>query len=554
MSAARAGADELRGLRARFEVTDLVDPDADLGVEQAGEDFHDSAGHLGNPVLTPARFLPVIGRQIQAADALAESGSAVLDRVIQLRADLLERTGDGLPAGEQRVEFLAWLSDELDSTGQLVAGLDFGPETALVAPLDRARRTVDDNLDLMSGALDDARAASDAALAVFGQRSRYLVLAANNAEMRVGSGMFLSIGELRIEGGSLAVSEFESVENLTLEGRVDAPPEVEQLWGWANPGREWRNLGLTPDFTVNGSMAAQMWTELGNEPVDGVLMVDVPALALLLEVTGSVTGPGGTRIDSSNVEEVIFHDQYLDLDDGDANDARREQLAEVAGAVLAQLDRPGLDLGAFATAMQSAQRGRHLLAWSADERQQNGWETLGVDGAVNADDLIVGVANIDASKMDPFLRVGVDVDTRAVAADEVADGDGAGDPETEIRLSVTVANRTPPGEPLYVLGADPEATYDGIVVAYLPQWARAISAEGGEIVASGREDGNLVIGVSIAVPRGEQTTVDIVVRGPSPAAADVTLLPGARRPAVGWRHEDAKFTDRRRQSMDLHAE
>lgn len=538
-------------MRARFEITDLADPDTDLGVERASHDFRDSAGYLGSPVLAPARFLPVAGRQIRAADALAESGSAMLDRVIQLRSDLLERTVDGLPAGERRVEFLTWLSDELAITGELVAGLDLGPDDALVGPLDRARRTVDENLRLVSDALDDARVASDAALAVFGQRSRYLVLAANNAEMRVGSGMYLSIGELRIDDGSLSVGEFESVVDLTLDGRVDAPAEVEALWGWANPGREWRNLGLTPDFTVNGSMAASMWTELGRDPVDGVLMVDVPALALLLEVTGPVDGPGGAVVDESNVEEVLFHDQYIGLDEGDANDARREQLAEVAGSVLAQLDRPGLDLVAFATAMQSAQRGRHLLAWSADELQQKGWETLGIDGAIDADDLVIGVANIDASKMDPFVRVGVGVDTRAV--DSGAENDADVD-ETEVRFTVTVANRTPPGEPLYVLGADPEATYDGIVVAYLPQWARAISAEGGEIVASGREDGNLVIGVSIAVPRGEQAIVELVVRGPTPAAADVTLLPGARRPAVGWSYDGTKFTDRRRRTIDLHAE
>ncbi len=542
VSAASSGASELRGARARFELTALADPELDPGLQHAADDFDRSAGLLGNPVLTPARYLPVIGRQLRSAHALADSGSTVLDRLLVMRAELLDRTDDGLPDGLARVEFLTWLREEFAAVEADLVAVDLGPSEALVAPLDDARRTVEENLSLVIGAVADGRQATDTALSVFGDSSRYLVIAANNAEMRVGSGMFLSLGELRVDAGRLEVSDFEPTDELTLEGRVAAPPEVETLWGWADPGREWRNLALTPDFRVNGSMAAQMWTELGRDPVDGVLMVDVRALALLLEATGPVTGPDGDLIDADNVEQLLLHDQYLDVDGRDSNEARREQLADVAKAVLAELDRPGLDLGALANALQGAQQGRSLLAWSADETQQAGWETLNIDGAVDPGDALIGVANVDASKMDPFLRV-----TTAVRSVEIDDE------TSEVTFEVTVANRTPDGEPLYVLGGDESATYDGIVVAYLPDWASIVRVDGGEIVASGREDGNLVLGAALAVPGGKGRRVEIVVQGPTSAWASVRVLAGARPTATRWTIEGQRdFTDRRDRTVDLH--
>lgn len=540
--AAANGADELVEARAGFELTDLASAEPDRTVDRAADEFARSERLLGHPVVAPARLLPVVGRQIRSAHALADAASTSLDQLVEVRDGLRSRTEDGLPGGEDRIELLRWLRDALDDTRETLATIDLGPDEALVGPLDTARSKVDANLALVSGALDDSRTGLGAALSLFSNDSRYLVVAANNAEMRVGSGMFLSLGPVEIRGGEIEVGSFEPTAFLGLEGRVPAPDEVESLWGWTNPGQEWRNLGLTPDFTVNGAMAAQMWSELGRPPVDGVLLVDVVAIERLLKATGPVEVEG-VRIDADNVRELLLHDQYLDVDDRDANAERREELAAVAASVLDALDRPGLDLGALATAMQEAQRGRHLLAWSSVPEQQAGWETFNIDGDLDADEMMVALANIDLSKMDPFMRVDAVIDAVEVDADA-----------SEVTIRVEVLNRTPADEPAYIRGRDPQATYDGLVVAYLPAWAGDLEVDGtAEIVASGREDGNLVVGVRVSVPRNEQRSVTLRFGGPTDAVRDLSLVPSARVPAVDLVAGGREFTDRRPRQFDPHA-
>ncbi len=79
-------------------------------------------------------------------------------------------------------------------------------------------------------------------------------------------------------------------------GKVTPTGDLAARWGWLKPGQDWRNLGLTPQFDVNGPLAAQMWEAETGQHVDGVLAVDVEALHQLLEVTGPVTLPSGEEV------------------------------------------------------------------------------------------------------------------------------------------------------------------------------------------------------------------------------------------------------------------
>src|SRR5207247_1833460 len=128
--------------------------------------------------------------------------------------------------------------------------------------------------------------------------SRYLVLAANNAEMRAGSGTVLSAGVLTARDGRLSLGEFQPTGDLRLPGDgVALPKDLRARWGWLHPGREWRNLAASPRFDVTGEVATRMWRAAGGKPVEGVLVVDVEALASVLRAVGPVD-VGGERIDA----------------------------------------------------------------------------------------------------------------------------------------------------------------------------------------------------------------------------------------------------------------
>lgn len=527
--------------RRTADLGDLLDADEPSPLSEPLAAFSDSRTYLSNPIVRPATWLPVVGRQIRTAEAMATTAEDVLSGIEDLRTGLLDRTGDGLPRGAERVEFLNWFVDELDRLGELVDDADLGPAEALVRPLASARHDVRLELDDAAVTVADARAGAAAVRDLLATDARYLVLAANNAEMRTGTGMFLSIGTLRFEDGRVRVEDFEATAHLTLEGRVDGPADTEALWGFANPGQEWRNLGLTPYFDTNASMAAEMWSELGRGEVDGVLSIDVVGLATLVDVTGPVS-VGGVEFDAEALQDHLLHDQYEDIDSLDDNAARRDALAGVAATVLGGLDAPDLDVVALADALRDAQAGRHLLAWSRDDVQQAGWRVLGVDGTLGPTSMLFGLANVDGSKLDPFVRLDARFDVATPR-----------DGQTRVDVTVDVRNRTPAGEPRYIVGYDDSAQYEGVFVAYLPGVVTTVDTGERTTLAGGREADSVVLGLGVSVPRGESRQLRFSFSLPSADARALELIAGARTAPLNIRLGDRTVTDRRNRALDLYA-
>lgn len=535
--AGERGRDELTAIEHRIDVADVLAGDRDV-LRAARQQFADADRRLSHPLVRPLRVVPVLGRQLRAASGIASSTSDLLgagQRAVDAVADAVE---DGIGTGAERLELLDQVQAELAQLAAEVDGVDLGPDDALVGPLDRARREAARRIDDLRTGLHDAAAVLHAIDEILTGPTDYLVLAANNAEMRTGSGMFLSIGRVHFADGSITVDEFRPATELQLVDPVPLPHQIERLWGWAGPGREWRSLGLTPRFPVNASLAAAMWEAGGGEPVDGVLALDVLGLQHLLRATGPVT-VGGARVSADGVVPLLLREQYIGIDSDDDNAARREQLSGVAHAVVAELGSGGFDAGDLADALRSAQRGRHLLLWSSEREAQRAWELAGASGELDARSLAVGVANIGGNKLDPFLDV-----TGRLDAERAAGG------MVDVALEVEVRNETPAGQPDYVLGGDPSGGYRGVVVGWLPGEARDVAVSGGAVLASGPDGPGETVGVGIDVPRGGEARVRIEFALPGAAATRIQLVPSARVPRIDW-EVFGRPVDDRRQRLDL---
>ena len=121
----------------------------------------------------------------------------------------------------------------------------------------------------------------------------YLLLAANNSEMRVGSGAFLSVGVLSTADGSLHLGPVRSIIDFNLpDDRVPLTGDLADRWGWLEPNREWRNLASSPRFDANAELATQMWKASTGQDVDGVMAIDIDALRAMLAATGPVVVDG----------------------------------------------------------------------------------------------------------------------------------------------------------------------------------------------------------------------------------------------------------------------
>ena len=521
----RAGTAAINRARAHAELVDLAagTPVADVRAAQAS--FERAHGRATSPLLLPVRLVPVIGRQLESVAALSgaasDVGQVILDTMLQGQ-QLLERTPTNHP---ERVALVQRLSAIAGDAGRRLDAVDLGPDIGLFGRLAEAR----DQLSSELGGLHDqvergSVGAAGVAEMLTGPR-RYLVFAANNAEMRAGSGMFLSVGELEIDNLGLRLVNMRSVVDVPVpKGMVPMDGDLADRWGWLAPNVEWRNLMSSPDFAENAELAARMWVAAGNRPVDGVLAIDPVGLQALLLATGPVTVEG-RRIDAGNVVDELLHAQYVRYASRPRSD-RREELGQIARAAFDALDTSSVPN--LAKAMTAAAGGRHFMAWSSKPLQQAGWQALGVDGALRPDSLLVSVLNRGGNKLDQFLQVAADLSFAPKGSD------------TEATLTVTLTNATPlKGEPAYVAGEDPNAgvpqnVYLGILSVNVPGQAYDLSIDDSDTYAVAGTDGpTRVVGLQLRVDH--QTSRTAVVRFTLPGdRGSVRVEPSARVPAITW--------------------
>jgi hypothetical protein len=536
----RDALDELRAAQNERTFSALVDPTTAARMHDAADGFSDADSTFGSPIVAPAKFLPIVGRQIRAADALNGAAADTADLAADAADELREATTGPTPVGAERVALIQQLGDLVRRTSTGLEGIDPDRPEALVGQLDEAfDKFTESRSDGLEG-LHNAEAVLDGAIQLLDGQSRYLLLGANNAEMRAGSGMFLSAGTLEINAGSLRMGDVESTGEKILDPPVAVDGELATNWPWLAPGRDFRNLALSPSFPQTAALAQRMWAVApGGGPVDGVMAIDVEGLQALLGVVGPVE-VDGVMYDRDNVRFQLLNGQYKRFDR--RTEERREALGDVARAVFDRLEGGGWKVDELATALVDATQGRHLLLWSSVEAEQKAWSTAGADGHLEEDSLAVSVLNRGANKLDFFLDSSVDVQTSPA-------GDG-----TDVSVTVVLANKTPVGEPRYVAGPSAEGVaegeYSGIVEVNVPGSATDVSFTGGQYSTLSGVDGPTIVSAQyVRIPRDASATLVLTFRLPA-GVTSMSVEPTARVPVTRWRLDDVDFTVDRRRTLE----
>jgi hypothetical protein len=504
-------------------------------LRRARSDFAAAHDRLHSSVLAPLRLLPVVGRQLHSLEAVTGAAGDIAAISADGLAEAQSLIGAGHATGPQRVELLRGMAQIASRTDARLAHVGFGTGEALAWPASSARNRLVRQYERLRIGLTKGSAAASATADLLEGPRRYLVLAANNAEMRAGSGMFLSVGVMQTSGGTISLSDFQSTVSLQLPpGAVPLTGDLEARWGWLRPTEEWRNLGASPRFDATAPLAAQMWAAGGHPPVDGALAVDVQALKDVLGAVGPVE-VAGEPVDASDVVERVLHGQYVAHQDDPDQGARREELGEVAKATMTAVDERTWSVGALASGLAHAARGRHLMAWAATPSEQAGWIAGGIDGSLDGDSMLLGVLNRGANKLDRFLGVGAHLKLRRAGGKTVGE------------LRVDLRNEVPPGEPRYVAGpwsdAVPRDAYVGILAVDLPADSRNGRVDGeSQLVAAGADGPARVVACSFSLARGESKT--FVVRFDLPHTRQrLTVRPSGRVPPVPWEWSGHRWQD-----------
>lgn len=548
--AARSADEGLEAARAAKELgspADLLSGRTAAPLERAGSAFGRSARALRNPVVAPLRLLPVVGRQLRSSAALVSAAAQVSRIGAAAVAGGREAFDSPHGAGPERVALLRRLARLAGDAGRQLDRVHLGPDRALVGMLADKRAELATNIAEVRETLRTAETVTAALAGLLEGPSRYLVLVANNGEMRAGSGMFLSLGEAHMEAGEVALGDFRPSGANTLTPGTEPPITDAGLagrWGWLSPNREWRNLGTSPRFDVTAPLAAQMWAAAGFGVVDGVLAIDPTALQAILAATGPVEVAGAT-VAAEGVVELLTHGQYAGLTGFEPQADRREMLGSIAAAAMNALQGPGSDLAVLAEGLAAAAQGRHLLAWSARPAEARGWTAAGLDGRLGRDSLALAVLNRGGNKLDRFLEVD------AALALTPAPPVGRGAPvATDFTVTIHLSNRVPTGESVYVAGPHPDSGepggyYVGLVSVNVPGAARSLRVEGFPTLAAFGPDGpTIVAAVPVTLAPGGETVIRVRFTVPG-RNGQLRVEPSARVPGVRWTGPGEAWTDDR---------
>jgi hypothetical protein len=534
---AQNGLDQLEVAQRELGPAQLIRGEGLQQMRAARGEFDAAASAGDSFVLKPFTVLPFVGRQVRSVDSLTSSAAKVVRVGVEAMESSTNRLKAPTTSGPDRVALVRELGQIAAKARGELHGLSLGPSQALIGPLADARTRFSRELGKVRRSMIEVDDASVGIAQMAHGPSKYLVLAANNAEARAGSGMLLSAGVLDLQNGQFDLGPMTDTGLLQVPaGAVPVTGDLNARWGWTDPSQEWRNLAMSPRFPPNAALAAQMWKAKTGETVDGVIAVDPIGLQALMEVSGPVVVDGKLITKENVVRESLFQ-SYLDYRAPDANNpnsgqaptaARRERLSDIARAVIDQLDAKGWDVASLSEDLQHAAQGRHLLAWSSHPAQQRGWEAAGVSGRLGPDSLLLAVQNRAGNKLDQFLPVQAHLEHRPVAAG------------SEVTVNIHIENQTPAtGLNDYIEGPYPYSgfvagEYRGILSVNIPGLSRDIHLEGGtKNVVAGPDGPTRVVGTEMQLFRGEKK--DFVLKFTLPTGYEhVTIEPSARYPAVTW--------------------
>jgi hypothetical protein len=498
--------------------------------------------------LRPLRPLPVVGTQVRAVDDLTAASARVGRRAEVAATPIQRRLDEGVGDGPGRLALIGTVREQLTT---LRPALDqekgrLGANGWLVPPLRDAREHAVDRLQTLDTKLADAGASADALDRLLRGPSTYLVLAANNAEMRAG-GIPASVGVATFSGGDVKIGGFVGAETYRIQGEgIALPPDLAAVWGRQFPiERDIRPLATSPNFPEVAPLYRDIVARSGVH-VDGVIQLDVLALQAILGVTGPVEVEGRT-IQQTQVRTLLMFENYLEFKTDDERDARLALQSKLGVAAFDAVTSRRIPLPDLARALLEAAKGRHVLAWSADGRAEALWQLAHVDGALDPVGLMVNVRNMSANKLDFFIRPQVETSVRSLHG-------GA----RRITLSITVTNPrrevTSPAVEGEAYARDNGITVGShrvLVNAYLPLAAHDITTGDKALDVQGRDGPMQVAGVRHLLALGETKVFTIAFTVPA-EVFDIHLLPSARGFPVPFRWKGQVRDDATGSTLKVH--
>ncbi len=514
-------------------------------LHKAEADFGSAYSKFNSWSLKPFSYLPVAGRQLRSLQGLSLASEQVSR--IGIGAVTRAHLVLGLPhsAGPARINTLEQLISLANSTVKDLRNINLGPGNALLGPISQRRSKFTTELTHLKQTLSHASDAATAILRIMNGPSTYLVLVANNGEMRAGSGSFLDVGTVSAHGGYLSLGALTPSLDLTLPGEgVPVSGDMGSRWGWLQPGKYWINLGLSPQFPQSAELAAQMWQAATGQHVDGVMTLDVSAIKDLIEASGPIRMPNGSSLGANQVIQFLLHDQYSGLQSasqvGQIQGAREDLLGYLANTAFNQLQGSSVNLSNLSASLADSTTGRHIMLWSSDPTSEAAWTETGSGGATNGTSILASVINRGGNKLDQYLGESESLTISNPGGTVGTDG------LPTAKLVVNLRNETPPGQGGYVAGPYPGlgtsyGEYVGYLALYIPGIASQVRVPNtASVTTEGKDGPSHLIAIPIDLLPGQSKSFETTFRLPYEHGS-FHVVPSGRIPSDIWQFRGKQF-------------
>lgn len=399
---------------------------------------------------------------------------------------------------------------------------------------------------MMSPSMQAAQAVPD----LLGMRRpvTYLVLFQNNHELR-GTGGFISAA------GALTISRGQ-IEDLVTENAYDvfsdtleyaAAPDAMQKY-LKSEILVFRDANWSPDLPTSGRTAIQLYEQVRDVEIDGVVTVDLNAVELIVDALGGINIEGvDETITGANVVDIIkeLWGNPLDTDAttntnwSDWYDSRKDFVPVLAGAMLDRLESRNFSFMRVVAAGTEALDNRSIQIWLDNPQAMAQFAAVGWDGALRpvagADYLALVDTNVGFNKVNAVVTREINY---TVTWPEDEDG------PAQATAKITYVH--PVAKPGHVCDDTPrygdtyddmiERCYFNYVRLYVPRNSRLISVEGVEedSVSSRRGEARtqVLTGYFIMKP-GSVHTVTFTYELPAAIAEETYRLIAQRQSGSG---------------------
>ena len=308
-----------------------------------------------------------------------------------------------------------------------------GDDPLVGGKIDSLKRSAETQLETARASYRQIRPLLDRLPAVLGAKEprTYLLTIMNPAEQRYSGGATLQMATIRFDDGVITFGRSQSVADVDqAQPFLNWPPVRGNLFHPPGP-RRLAAATYSPWWQVSGEELLRAWQAQTGQRCQGLIAVDLQALAELFRITGPMQVAGYGEINADNLVHTLAG-SYDKIQDP----FERRRLNNALVPAFRQRFLSGGDFIQKARSLQQDAAGRHVAMYFRDRLAQRAFTEAGFAGNLSTtrrDYLGVFSQNFNGSKADYWQQRHVDVQASL-------NPDGSADEA----LSVVVENPSPP--------------------------------------------------------------------------------------------------------------